>query len=63
MPVARSEAQDLPVTATDLLAYDEGQLVQYLKRNDGDEGFDISSLIGVKSLPKSQRDELAQKLR
>jgi hypothetical protein len=63
MPVARSKAQDLPVTATDLLAYDEAQLVQYLKRNNADEGFDISSLVGVRRLPKSQRDELAHKLR
>ncbi|KAI0975068.1 hypothetical protein F4678DRAFT_458185 [Xylaria arbuscula] len=63
MPVARSKAQDLPVTATDLLAYDEAQLVQYLKRNNADEGFDISSLVGVRRLPKSQRDGLAHKLR
>lgn len=62
MPVARSKAQHLPVTATDLLACDEGQLVQYLKQNRAQEGFDISSLVGVRTLAKSQRDELAQKL-
>ncbi|RMD41530.1 hypothetical protein DV735_g3627, partial [Chaetothyriales sp. CBS 134920] len=64
MPVARSKAQHqhLPVTATDLLACDEEQLVQYLKRNYVDEAYDISSLVGVKGLAKSQRDELEQKL-
>lgn len=63
MSVAGSEAQDPAVTATDLLAYDEGQLVHYLKRNDGGEGFDISNLVGVKRLTGTQRDELAQRLR
>lgn len=63
MSVAGSEAQDPAVTATDLLAYDEVQLVQYLKRNDGDGGFDISNVVGVKRLSGSQRDELAQRLR
>ena len=63
MQVAGSEAQDSSVSATDLSAYNEEQLVQYLKRNNRDGGFDISSLVGVKELSESQRDELAQKLR
>ena len=62
MSVAGSEAQDSAVTATDLLAYDERQLVHYLKKNEGDEGFDISNLIGVRTLTGSQRNELAQRL-
>ncbi|KAI0399969.1 hypothetical protein F4802DRAFT_620661 [Xylaria palmicola] len=56
------QTQDLAVTATDLLAYDEGQLVQYLKRHESNEGFDISSLAGVRRLAENHRDELAQKL-
>ncbi|MCJ1424192.1 hypothetical protein MMC29_002079 [Sticta canariensis] len=51
------------LTATDLLACDQGQVVQYLERNaDADGGFNISSLDGVEALPKSQRIGLAQRL-
>ena len=63
MPATGSDAHDLTVTVTDLLAYDEGQFVQYLKEHESEEGFDISSLVGVEGLPKSQRDQLAQKLK
>lgn len=62
MSIARFKAQNPTVTITDLLAYDEEQLVQYLKRNEEDGVFDISSLVGVKRLSQSQRDDLAQKL-
>jgi hypothetical protein len=55
--------RDPVVPATDLLAYDEGQLVHYLKRQDRGREFDISSLAGVASLSRSQRDDLTQKLR
>ena len=63
MPATGSDAHDLAVTATDLLAYHEGQLVQYLKEHESAEGFDISSVVGVEGLPKSQRDQLAQRLK
>jgi hypothetical protein len=59
-----TEAQDPASTATDLLAYDERQLVQYLKRNlDPDGGYDISGLVGLKSLSSDQRKVLAGKLK
>jgi hypothetical protein len=59
-----TEAQDPPSTATDLLAYDERQLVQYLERNvDPDGGYDISGLVGVKSLSSDQRKVLTGKLK
>ena len=63
MSVAESEVQDLGVTATDVLAYDEGQAVQFLKGIEGDGIFDISGLAGVRSLSESQRNDLAQILR
>lgn len=63
MSVAESEAEDHAVTATDLLAYDEEQLVSYLKTQDHGGELDISSLTGVESLSESQRDELTQRLR
>ncbi len=60
MSVAKIEAQDPALTATDLLAYDERLLVQYLERNrDDDGGFDISGLVGMERLSKVQRKELA----
>lgn len=62
MSVAGFEAQDPAVTVTDLLAYDEGQLVHYLKRHEVYGGFDISTLVGVETLSGSQREELAQRL-
>lgn len=62
MSVAGFEAQDPAVTITDLLAYDEGQLVHYLKRHEVYGGFDISNLVGVETLSGSQREELAQRL-
>ncbi|KAL7926516.1 hypothetical protein ACQKWADRAFT_142096 [Trichoderma austrokoningii] len=62
MSVAGSEAEDAAVSATALLTYDQGQLVHYLKGQDRGQEFDISSLTGVASLSRSQRDELAQKL-
>jgi hypothetical protein len=63
MSVTGSEAEDPAVFATDLLAYDEEQLVHYLKRHDRGDIFDISSLGGVASLSGSQREDLAQRLR
>ena len=63
MSVAGSEAEDYTVFATDLLAYDEERLVDYLKRQDSGGRFDISSLAGVTSLSGSQKEHLAQKLR
>ncbi|KAH8742717.1 hypothetical protein F5883DRAFT_513049 [Diaporthe sp. PMI_573] len=62
MSVAASESQTTAVTANDLLAYDEKQLVGYLKTQDRGDEFDISSLAGVESLSRGQRRALAQKL-
>ena len=63
MSVAKSKAQGPTLTARDLLAYDERQLIQYLERNrDDDGGFDISDLVGVERLSNSQRNELAGRL-
>ena len=62
--MSSTEAQDHGLTATDLLAYNGEQLVQYLERNGSDDGgFDISSLVGMEKLPKSHRKELAERLR
>ncbi|KID94259.1 protein kinase, partial [Metarhizium majus ARSEF 297] len=62
MPVAKD--LHATVTATDVLAFDESQLVQYLERNAvNGGGFDISGLLGVENLSKDQRNELAEKLR
>ena len=63
MSIAGLEVEHHAVTATDFLAYDEEQVVGYLKTHDRDGEFDISSLAGVESLLESQRDELAQRLR
>ena len=63
MLVAGSEVEDPAVAATDLLTYNAGQLVHYLKRKDRGGEFDISSLTGVASLSGSQRDDLIQRLR
>ena len=63
MSVSEPEVQDPAVTATDLLEYDEGQAVQFLKSNDRDGIFDISGLAGVESLSESQRNEVTQILR
>ena len=63
MSVAGSNDEHPAVTATDLLAYDERQLVGYLKTQDRGGEFDISSLAGVDSLRQSQRDDLTQRLR
>lgn len=63
MSVAESEAEHYTVSATDLLAYDEEHLVQYLKGQDCGGEFDISSLAGVASLSRSQREDLTQRLR
>ncbi|KAL9009201.1 MAG: hypothetical protein Q9173_005749 [Seirophora scorigena] len=62
MSVAGSDDEHPAVTATDLLVYDQGQLVGYLKAHDRGWGFDISSLAGVDSLRESQRDDLTQRL-
>ncbi|KAL8725457.1 MAG: hypothetical protein Q9166_007351 [cf. Caloplaca sp. 2 TL-2023] len=59
-----TRAPDPALTATGLISPDERQLVQYLERNaDGDGGFDISGLVDVKKLSKSQRKELGGRLR
>jgi hypothetical protein len=63
MSITGSEPQDIIVTCTDLLSYDEEQLVQYLKAHDRGEEFDISSLVGVELLSSSERNALAQRLR
>jgi hypothetical protein len=63
MSVPVSESQATVVTADDVLAYDEKQLVGYLKTQDRGDEFDISSLAGVESLSRDQRRALAQKLR
>ena len=63
MSVAGSEANDPAVTCADLLAYDEEQLLCYLKRRDRGGEFDISNLVGVRSLSGSERDDIAQRLR
>ncbi|CAO1605261.1 hypothetical protein XANCAGTX0491_008783 [Xanthoria calcicola] len=62
MSVAGSDDEHPAVTALDLLAYDEGQLVGYLKAQARGGEFDISSLAGVDSLRESQRDDLTQRL-
>ena len=63
MSVAEIKAHPAP-TATDLLAYDERQVILYLERNrDDDGGFDVSGLVGVERLSKSQRNELAGRLK
>jgi hypothetical protein len=60
-----AEAPAPVFTATDLLAFDESQLVRYLESNSSrvDGGFDISNAASLESLSKSQRDELASRLR
>ncbi|KAI8955285.1 hypothetical protein F4801DRAFT_574870 [Xylaria longipes] len=53
------------VTATDVLAWEHIQVVQYLEKNtDADGGFDtgISNLVGVRELPKSEKIKLGEKL-
>ena len=63
MSVAESETEDYIVSVTDLLTYDEEHLVHYLKRQDCDGEFDISSLAGVALLSGSQQEDLTQRLR
>ena len=58
------KTQDLTLTIINFLTYDRRQLAQYLKRNsDNNNNFNISGLIGVKSLLKNQRNKLARRLR
>ena len=63
MSVTESEAENCTVSATDVLAYDDEQLVLYLKGQDCGGEFDISNLAGVASLLESQPEDLTQKLR
>ena len=63
MSVSGPDDENHAVTALNLLAYDEGQLVAYLKAQDRGGEFDISSLADVDSLRESQRDVLTQRLR
>lgn len=63
MSVAAFETGNAAVTVTDLFAYDQGQVVQYLKRHYNGEIYDVSDLIGVESLSGRQRDELAQRFK
>lgn len=59
-----AEAPAPVFTAADLLEFDESQLVRYLESNSRvDGGFDISNAANLESLSKSQRDELASRLR
>ncbi|KAI0449792.1 hypothetical protein F5B21DRAFT_493332 [Xylaria acuta] len=55
------------VPATDLLAYNAAQLVEFLEkdatRHDGRGGFDVTGLDGVERLSRDQRTELAGKVR
>ncbi len=63
MSDTESEAQDSGVTCAEILAYDEEQLVSYLKTWDRGEEFDISDLVGLELLSESEREDLAQRLR
>lgn len=62
MPVARDV--NPTVTAIVALAFDDSQLIHYLRGNALDGGgFDISGLLGVENLSNDQRNEQAKKLR
>ncbi|KAL8927684.1 MAG: hypothetical protein Q9172_001244 [Xanthocarpia lactea] len=62
MSIAGSETQTPAVTCKDLEAYSEQQVVDWLKRQECEEGFDISTLGGVRLLSETERDDLAQRL-
>lgn len=51
------------VNAPQILSYNGEQLVEYLDRNRRGDGYEISDLVGVENLSKSQRNELGAKLR
>ncbi len=63
MSFAGSEAHAPAVTCKDLEAYSEQQVVDWLKRQECEEGFDISSLGGVRLLSESERDDLAERIK
>ncbi|KAM3514872.1 hypothetical protein MY11210_001477 [Beauveria gryllotalpidicola] len=62
MPTSPDQAQNVVVTATELLAYDDAQLALFLKSVKTDEGFNISSVDGLMELSKAQKDELSEKV-
>ena len=63
MSLAGSEGQAPAVTYKDLKAYSEQQVVDWLKRQECEEGFDISSLGGMRLLSESEQDDLAQRIK
>ena len=62
--MAFTGAQKPVLTAAAFLAFDEGQLAQYLEGNDDiDSGFVIPKLDSVEDLSGSQEEKLEAKLR
>ncbi|KAM3488338.1 hypothetical protein MY3957_008367 [Beauveria namnaoensis] len=61
-PTSPDQAQDAVVTATELLAYDDAQLALFLKSIKTDEGYNLSSVDGLKELSKAQKDEFSDKV-
>ncbi|KAI1121073.1 hypothetical protein F5Y10DRAFT_257118 [Nemania abortiva] len=56
-------ALDPGLPVTDLLAYNEAQLVEYLEAHtDGSGGYDVSELVGVQELSRDRKIELAGKI-
>ncbi|KAM3437551.1 hypothetical protein MY4824_003724 [Beauveria thailandica] len=62
MSTSPDQAEDAVVTATELLAYDDAQLARFLKSIETDEGYNLSSVDGLKELSKAQKDDFSDKV-
>lgn len=63
MSAAESDVEDTGVTCADIMAYDEDQVVKYLKEQDRVGNFDALNIVGIRSLSSGKRDELTEKIK